>query len=256
MRSIHKYSWALVVLGLMSFILPTEKKIKVWMIGDSTMCNYEPSRAPLTGWGMPFATFFDSSVVIDNRAKGGRSTRTFLSEGRWKPVADSAREGDYVFIQFGHNDEAKEPQYADRYTPVEDYKKNLIKFITEARSKKAIPVLVTPVTRMKFDKDGNITETHVEYTKAVYDIATEYKVPLIDLDKKSRELLQQFGPQNSKYLFMHLDEGENPNYPQGQKDNTHFNEYGARRIAELVLAEVRSLHLELAEHIRKPVGSK
>jgi lysophospholipase L1-like esterase len=256
MNSIRKNSFAVVLLCLMSFILPPQKKIKVWMIGDSTMCNYQLSRGPITGWGMPFATFFDSSVVIDNRAQGGRSTRTFLSEGRWQPVADSAQEGDYVFIQFGHNDEAKEPQYADRYTPVEDYKKNLIKFITEARSKKAIPVLVTPVTRMKFGKEGNITETHVEYTKAVYDVANAYKTPLIDLDKKSRELLQQFGPQNSKYLFMQLDEGENPNYPQGQKDNTHFNEYGARRIAELVLAEVKALHLGLADHIRKPLQAK
>src|SRR3989442_14441710 len=116
---------------LTAFALPPKKKIKLYLIGDSTVCEYEPTRAPLTGWGMPFVYFFDSSVVIDNRARGGRSTRTFISENRWQPIADSLQEGDYVFMQFGHNDEAKEPQYAARYTPVPDYKTNLIKFITE-----------------------------------------------------------------------------------------------------------------------------
>ncbi len=89
------------ILLFTSFALAPKKKIKVYLIGDSTMCTYEPNRAPLTGWGMPFAYFFDSTVVIDNRARGGRSTRTFISEGRWQPIADSLQEGDYVLIQFG-----------------------------------------------------------------------------------------------------------------------------------------------------------
>jgi lysophospholipase L1-like esterase len=215
------------------------------------MCTYEPARAPLTGWGMPFVHFFDSTVIIDNRARGGRSTRTFLSENRWQPISDSLNEGDYVLIQFGHNDEAKEEKYKDRYTPVPDYKTNLAKFITDTRAKHANPVLITPVTRRKFDKDGNIMETHQEYTAAVYDIAVKYNVPLIDLDKKSRELLQQFGAENSVLLFMELKPGENPNYPGGLKDNTHFNEFGARKIAELVLAEIKKQNLDLAERIIK-----
>ena len=233
----------------MAFAIPVKKKIKVYLIGDSTMCPYPTGQFPQTGWGMPFENFFDSSVVIDNRAKGGRSTRTFLSENRWQPVADSLQEGDYVFIQFGHNDEAKEPQYAARYTSVPDYKINLIKFITETRAKKANPILVTPVTRMKFDKDGKQQETHVEYTAACYEIAKQYNVPLIDLDKKSRDLLQQFGADNAKMLFLQLDPGEHPNYPAGVKDNTHFNEYGARKIAELVLAGIKELNLELGDRI-------
>jgi len=154
-------------------------------------------------------------------------------------------------IQFGHNDEAKEERYKDRYTPVPDYKSNLVKFITETRNKKAIPVLITPVTRMRFDKEGKMQETHKEYTAAVWEIGKEYNTPVIDLDVKSRELLQQMGPQNSKLLFMQLDSLENPNYPGGQKDNTHFNEYGARRIAELVLAELKNQNLELADRIIK-----
>lgn len=240
-----------IVLALLAFAWPQKKKIKVYLIGDSTMCEYGATRAPLTGWGMPFKNYFDSSVVIDNRARGGRSTRTFISENRWQPIADSLNEGDYVLIQFGHNDEAKEEKYKDRYTPVPDYKNNLIKFITETRAKKAIPVLITPVSRLRFDKAGKQQETHTEYTAACYEVAKQYNVPLIDLDKKSRELLQQLGLENAKLLFMQLEPGENPSYPEGQKDNTHFNAYGARRIAELVLQQIQELHLELAGHITK-----
>jgi len=249
-RALHSITAAGVLL-LISFAWPPKKKIKVYLVGDSTMCTYESNRAPLTGWGMPFINFFDSSVTIDNRARGGRSTRTFISENRWQPIADSLQEGDYVLIQFGHNDEAKEEKYKDRYTTVPDYRNNLVKFITETRNKKAIPVIITPVSRMRFDKEGKQQETHIEYTAACYEIAKEYNIALIDLDKKSRELLQQFGPMNAKMLFMQLDSLENPNYPNGQKDNTHFNEYGARRIAELVLTEIKKLNLELADRIIK-----
>lgn len=257
MKRFSLYAFSISAVLLFSFLFPEKKKnIKVWMIGDSTMCNYDASRAPLAGWGMPFVYFFDSTVTIDNRARGGRSTRTFISEGRWKPVADSMQEGDYVLIQFGHNDEAKEEKYKDRYTPVPDYKINLAKFVTEARDKKAIPVLITPVTRMRFDKDGIQQETHKEYTAAVWEIGKEYNVPVIDLDAKSRELLQKMGPVYSKMLFMQLDSLAHPNYPAGQKDNTHFNEYGARIIAQLVLAEIKGLKLELAERIIRPVIKK
>jgi lysophospholipase L1-like esterase len=244
---------ALVLLSLSFVFAEKKKKIKVWMIGDSTMANYEASRAPLAGWGMQFVYFFDSTVIVDNRARGGRSTRTFISEGRWQPIADSMEEGDYVLMQFGHNDEAKEERYIDRYTPVPDYKSNLIKFITETRHKKANPVIITPVTRMRFDKEGIQQETHKEYTTAAWEVGNEYKVPVIDLDARSRELLQKLGPANSKLLFMQLDSLEHPNYPTGQKDNTHFNNYGARIIAQLVLAEIKKLNLELAERIFVPL---
>jgi lysophospholipase L1-like esterase len=249
-KKLYYIAFSAVILLLMaSFAIPVKKKIKVYLIGDSTMCMYESNRAPLAGWGMPFAHFFDSTVTIDNRARGGRSTRTFISENRWQPIADSLQEGDYVLMQFGHNDEAKEERYKDRYTPVPDYKTNLIRFITETRAKNAIPVLITPVTRMRFDKAGKMQETHMEYSAAVWEVGKAYNTPVIDLDVKSRDLLQQFGPVHSKLLFMQLDSLEHPNYPGGQKDNTHFNEYGARRMAELVLAEIKSLKLELAERI-------
>jgi lysophospholipase L1-like esterase len=238
-----------VLIFSMSFMMAPARKIKIWMIGDSTMCMYGPERAPLTGWGMPFATFFDSTVQTDNRARGGRSTRTFISENRWQPVSDSMQEGDYVLIQFGHNDEAKEEKYKDRYTTPEDYRKNLIRFITETKNKKAFPVLITPVSRMRFNKEGKAEETHVEYSAIVVDVAKEQNVPIIDLDKESRELYQKLGPEATKLLFMQLEPGEHPFYPDGSKDNTHFNELGARRMAEIVLANIRSQNLELAKRI-------
>ncbi|WP_295654394.1 rhamnogalacturonan acetylesterase [uncultured Mucilaginibacter sp.] len=239
------------VLVLMSFTLSPPGKIKVYLIGDSTMCLYTAKQFPINGWGMPFANYFDEGVTIDNRAKGGRSTRTFLAENRWKPIADSLNAGDYVIIQFGHNDEAKEPQFADRYTPLPDYKANLTKFITETRAKNAYPILITPVSRRGFDKDGKAKETHVEYSKAVFEVGAQLNVPVIDLDKMSRDYYQQLGPDKAKLLFMELDSAEHPNYPLGRHDGTHFNEFGARKMAEIVLNELKAQHNPLADHIVK-----
>lgn len=236
----------------MSFLL-SQKKVKIWLIGDSTMANKEVKAFPETGWGMPFSYFFDSTVTVDNRAKNGRSTRTFIEEGRWKSVVENLNEGDYVMIQFGHNDEVPTKK---SYTPEDQFKANLAKFITEARNKKAIPVLITPVARRKFDLTGKIEETHAIYTQLVKDVAKEYDVPLIDLDEKSQELFQQFGPENSKWLFNYTSPGEHPNYPAGHKDDTHFNELGARKIAEIVLAQIKNLLPVLAEHIRPPFSTK
>jgi lysophospholipase L1-like esterase len=252
MRQLNKYGLLMLILLSASSFFPPGKKITLWMIGDSTMCKYTPDRAPMTGWGMPFAGFFDSSVVVENRAAGGRSTRTFLGENRWQPIVEAMQEGDYVFIQFGHNDEATGERYKDRYTPVADYKINLQKFIRETRDKKGIPVLITPVTRLAFDKDGKIKETHPAYSAAMREVAQATQTILVDLDERSRELVQSFGPNHAGLLYMNLDSMANPHYPEGLKDNTHFNEYGARRMAELVLAELQRLNADLAERINQP----
>jgi len=238
---------------LMSFCFPP-KKIKVYLIGDSTIAIKQKSTYPETGWGMPFANFFDAEVEVDNRALNGRSTKSFLAENHWQPVVDSLKQGDYVFIQFGHNDEGKEK--VGRYTTVDEFKINLVKYVTETRSKKGIPVLVTPVSRRKFDAAGKAIETHLLYTEAAKEVAKAQNVPLIDLDQKSIELYQKFGAENSKLLFMQLEPGVNPNYPDGRIDNTHFNELGAREIAQLVLKEIRTLNLDLVNHIVKPVVKK
>ena len=231
----------------MAFVSPPEK-IKVYLIGDSTMSIKEVKAYPETGWGMPFKYFFDSTVEVDNRAKNGRSTKSFIEEGLWKPVVENLKEGDYVFIQFGHNDEVKTKK---TYTTEEEFKNNLIRYVTESRNKKANPVLLTPVARRKFDSTGKVEGTHDVYSAIVREVAKELKVPLIDLDKKSQALLQQMGEQNSALLFNQLEAGEHPNYPAGVKDNTHFNELGARKMAELVLAGIKELNLELAGRITK-----
>jgi lysophospholipase L1-like esterase len=246
----------LLFIFFVSFALPESRKIKVYMVGDSTMCLYDKTRVPLTGWGMPFANYFDSSIVIDNRARGGRSSKSFMKENLWKPIVDNLQEGDYVFIQFGHNDAANSTDHPDRYASPQDYKKNLVTYITDAKSKKASPVLVTPVTIRKFDANGIAQETHAPYSKMVAEVAAEYKVPIVDLDGKSRELVQKLGPDFSKHLYMDFAPGEEPLYPAGIHDNTHFNDFGARKMAEIVLGEVRSLHLGLADHIVKPRGAQ
>src|SRR5258705_4734103 len=241
----------LLLLFLMAFSFPEKKKITIWMCGDSTMSIKEKKAYPETGWGMPFVYFWDSTVNIENLAKNGRSTKTFISEKLWQKVVDNANEGDYVFIQFGHNDEAKDK--GERYATPDTFRMNLTKFIREAKSKKAIPVLFTPVSRRKFDDTGTAIESHKEYSAYVEEVADKEKVLFVDLDTKSRELYQQFGKENSKLLFMQLKPGEHPNYPDGRDDNTHFNELGARLIAQLVLSELKPLIPDLADRVIKPV---
>lgn len=231
---------------LMAFTLPEKKKITIWLIGDSTMSIKDKRAYPETGWGMPFVYFWDSSVSVDNRAMNGRSTRTFMEENRWNPVIEKMNEGDWVLVQFGHNDEVPTKK---SYVNEKDFKANLLKYITDTRNKKANPILITPVARRKFDSTGHIQETHAVYSQIVRDLAKEANVPLIDLDRKSQQLLQQMGPEASKYLYNHLKPGENPNYPGGKIDDTHFSELGARKMAEIVLAELRAQKLELAERI-------
>ena len=237
-------------LFLLSFSHLQKRQIKVYLIGDSTMSQKEIKAYPETGWGMPFSYFFDSSVTVDNRAKNGRSSRTFIEEGLWKPVIGKLQEGDYVMIQFGHNDEVKTKA---SYTTEQEFTANLVKYVEESRSKKAIPVLLTPVARRKFDSSGKIEGTHDVYSQLVRNTAKKYNVPLIDLDRKSQQLLQQMGVENSKYLFNYLEPKEHPNYPDGKKDDTHFSELGARKIAQIVLAEIRSQHLSLAKYARNAI---
>lgn len=226
-----------IILSL-SFVTPPEKKITIWLIGDSTMSIKETKAYPETGWGMPFVYFWNNGVTIDNRAKNGRSTKTFITENRWQPVVDSMKQGDYVLIQFGHNDEVITKTTS--YTTPEQFKANLVKYIIETKVKKAIPVLLTPVSRRKFDTTGKVLETHAMYSAIVRQVAAEQKVILIDLDLKSQALYQQFGKENSKLLFMQLKAGEHPNYPEGRDDNTHFNELGARLIAQSVLSDIKT----------------
>ena len=240
----------LIAVVVFAFAMPEKKKIRIFIAGDSTASIKETKAYPETGWGMPFVYFWDSSVTVVNKAKNGRSTKSFRNEGLWKQILDESSEGDYVFIQFGHNDEV--PTKANATTETE-FRNNLTVFISEARSKKLNSVLLTPVARRKFDSTGKIVGTHDVYSQIVRDVAANEHVVLIDMDKKGQQLYQQMGVENSKLLFLQLKPGEHPNHPEGKEDNTHFNELGARLIAQLVLEEIKKQIPELSDRIVKPV---
>ena len=210
------------------------------------MSDKEVMAYPETGWGMPFKYYFNETVTVENHARNGRSTRTFLEEGRWQPIVQNLEKGDYVFIQFAHNDEVKTKE---QYTTPKAFKENLTKFVIETRQKEAQPILLTPVARRHFDKEGHLIDTHKQYSQLIREVAQKHDVPLIDMDMRSQVLLHKLGPEDSKFLYNYLEPGQNPHYPEGRSDDTHFNEYGARRMAELVLHGIEDLELDLAQRI-------
>jgi lysophospholipase L1-like esterase len=249
----RKISLILLAAMVAAFSFPEKKKIKIFIAGDSTASIKETKAFPENGWGMPFVFFWDSTVTVVNKAKNGRSSSSFRKEGLWQQIMDESADGDYVFIQFGHNDEVPTKK---TYTTETEFKNNLKQYISEARSKKAIPVLLTSMARRKFDSTGKIEGTHDVYAQITRDLAKEEKVVLFDMDKITQTLYQQFGVENSKLLFLQLKPGEHPNHPDGKEDNTHFNEMGARLVAQKVLAEIKNQIPELAERIVKPVVKK
>ena len=160
-------------------------QITVFIAGDSTAANKTADRRPETGWGEMLQQHFDpAKVKVDNRALNGRSTKSFIAEGKWTALIDSVKKGDFVFIQFGHNDQSKDK--GERYTPPEDFKKNLIKFVDEVRAKGANPVLMTPVMRRRFDKDGKFYDTHGDYPGYTRAVAARTKGPAHRYAKKER----------------------------------------------------------------------
>ncbi len=221
----------------------------IYMIGDSTMADKPTDDNPERGWGQVFPRFFDSTVAIENHAQNGRSTRSFLRENRWRPIVENIKQGDYVFIQFGHNDEKKEK--IERYTPPEDYRNNLIKFVTETLEKKGRPILCTPIVRRRFDKDGKFYDEHGVYPQIVREVAAAYNIPLVDMHRKSEQLVTKLGPENSKLIFLWVKPGIYKTLPEGKEDNTHFSEYGATKMAELAVEGLIELKSELTKHLKK-----
>jgi len=223
--------------------------VTIYLAGDSTMAEKTADKRPETGWGEKLQAFFDPlKVRVENRAKNGRSTRSFIEEKSWAAIVDKLKKGDYVFIQFGHNDQKEN---TERYASPADYGKNLVTFVNEVRAKKALPVLFTPVVRRRFDEQGAFFDTHGKYPDAVRSVAAELKVPLIDMHRKSEKLLREFGAEGSRKLFLQLKPDEHPNYPKGIEDNTHFNDYGAEQMASLAVDGIRETKLGLVKYLRK-----
>jgi DNA sulfur modification protein DndE len=225
--------------------------LTIYMIGDSTMANKPTDDNPERGWGQMLPKYFTSSVVIENHAKNGRSTRSFLAESLWQPIVTNLKEGDYVIIQFGHNDQSKEK--VDRYTPPEDFKKNLIKFVTETREKKALPILCTPIMRRRFDDSGKFYDTHGMYPDLVREVAKDLDVPLLEMHRKSEKLIVDAGVEGSKKIFLWIEPGKYKSLPDGKQDNTHFSEYGASRMAELAIEEMKRLKLGVIRYLTNDV---
>jgi lysophospholipase L1-like esterase len=221
--------------------------VTVWLAGDSTMAQKQADKRPETGWGEALQPCFDSTEVrIANRAMNGRSTRSFVAEGRWRAIVDSLKPGDYVFVQFGHNDEKVGTA---NYSSPDDYRANLVRFVDEVRARRAHAVLFTPVVRRRFD-GARLVDTHGEYPDAARAAARERDVPLVDMTRASAELVARMGPDSSLALWLHLEPGANPNYPTGVRDDTHFNPFGAQRMAGLAIDAIRALRLDLATRLR------
>ncbi len=230
--------------------LDNTKPLNIHMIGDSTMANKDTLGSPERGWGMALPGFFDPArVVIENHAVNGRSTKSFIDEGRWDAVVAKLRPGDYVFIQFGHNDEKTEDpaRYAPPYGA---YTYNLTRFVRETRAAGAWPVLMTPIVRRHFDENGVLVPSHGDYPDAVRRLATRLDVPLVDLEAASHELVQSLGDSASRELFMHLEPGAYPKFPEGRRDDTHLQWPGAVAIARLAVDGIVKAGLPLAGYLK------
>jgi pectinesterase len=257
-----KEKMKLLALGaVMLLMLPSagvQKTTTVFMIGDSTMANKDISGGKQErGWGMALQCYFDADVIhIDNHAVNGRSSLSFINEGRWQKVLDKMKPGDYVIIQFGHNDEKPNP---DRHTdPGSTFDYNLARFVRETREHGGIPILMNCVVRRNFFvnapenvddeslrtttfKDGvkmvegdSLIDTHGLYVQAPRDVARRMNCLFVDANQLTHDLEQGLGTEASKKLHMWFKPGEEPSVPNGRQDNTHYNVYGAHQVARLL----------------------
>lgn len=227
-------------------------KTSIYIIGDSTAADKTVKTFPETGWGTAFKSLFNSQVEVINLAMNGKSTKSFRKHidscgtNRWLRALDDMKKGDYVLIQFGHNDEKVDRPTVG--TSLIEFEHHLIQYVEEVRARKANPILLTSIVRRKFE-DGQLIDTHGSYPDVVRHIAHKLNVPMIDMEKRTHKLLEEYGEESSKSLFLHIPL-HHPNYPNGKVDDTHLNEYGAGVIANLVIEEIKSQHLALAKNIR------
>ena len=241
--------YKLIIICLISTICFAQKTT-VYTIGDSTMANKkDPDRNPEHGWAQVLQPFFKNNIVIENKAVNGRSTKSFINEKRWDSIYKKLKKGDYVFIEFGHNDEKIED--STRYTnPHTSYRYNLIKFIKESREKGAIPVLLTSIARRNFNQKGVLVPTHGEYPLETRLVAQEYKVPFIDLEYLTELLEQSYGPEKSKQLHLHFKAGENAYYDKDKADDTHLSLLGATKIAQIVVGQIKTIQDSSLEKLK------
>lgn len=220
-----------------------------YVTGDSTVQTYDPiAYAPQAGWGQMIDRFFADDIAFANHAIGGRSSKNFITQGRLDEVLRSIRPGDYLMVQFGHNDATQGVD--DRYASPADYKEYLRVYVEGARQRGATPILVTPVSRRSFNAEtGEFNVSFPEYVAKMTELAAEEDVLLVDLSASSRAYLNEIGPDAAKAVFLHVDPGVFPNRPAGTVDDTHFQEYGAIQMARLIAQDVAQLDDPLAQKV-------
>ena len=237
MRKIVYVIMAIAAVTLMT--AASKKPVTLFMVGDSTMADKEELDAsPERGWGQLFPSYLQGNIVLQNHARNGRSTKSFINQGRWDEVMRRAKKGDIVIIQFGHND-AKQSD-SERYAPIEKYEENLLKMVGEAQKKKMHVILCTSICRRKFNKQGEFVENHHGgYPTAAKRVAERMNVPILDLEASTSEWLKGLGDEESKAYFMNVAAGECTKFPDGKVDNTHLRENGAlvvgRMAAEMII---------------------
>ncbi len=222
-----------------------EDAATVFLCGNSTVVDQD--NEPWCGWGQMVPRFFDENVCIANYAESGEAANSFASAGRLKKILTKIKPGDYVFVEFGHNDQK---QKGPNDGPWASYTTNMKRYITETRAKGGIPVLVTSMHRRNFDDNGKINNTLGEYPDAVRKLASEENVALIDLNAMSKILYEAWGPEESVKAFVHYPANTFPNQAKALADNTHFNSYGGYELAKCILEGVKKVLPELAAHIR------
>ncbi|WP_084101663.1 fibronectin type III domain-containing protein [Demequina sp. NBRC 110051] len=219
----------------------------VWVTGDSTVQSYTADYQPQAGWGQMIERYLSDDVEVTNKAIGGRSSKNFISQGRLDEVLLQIQPGDYLFVQFGHNDNSYGVD--DRYAAPDDYYEYLRTFVDGATQRGAQPILVTPVSRRSYAEDGTANVSFPEYVDAATALAEETGTPLVDLSASSRAYLTEIGPEAAKSVFLHVPAGVYPNRPSGTEDDTHFQEYGAIQMARLVATNVAELAIPLADEV-------
>lgn len=245
-------------LGLILMISADTTQIhKLFVIGDSTASIYSDNYHPRTGWGQVLNAFFDTEkILVVDKALSGRSSKSFYSDPNgWVTVLNQISEGDYLFIQFGHNDQKSDERYTDPYTTYQEY---LSIYIDSARARGAYPVLVTSIHRNKWS-GSSINDSHGDYPPAMRALAIEKSVPLIDLHAKTEALFEALGEEyTTNQIFMNLSASEWINYPEGNEDNTHLQELGAYEVCNLLtegISELKGLsEIKILDDARLPAG--
>ncbi|SDS64634.1 rhamnogalacturonan acetylesterase [Gramella sp. MAR_2010_147] len=241
------------ILIIMSVGVAAQKSPTLFLIGDSTMADKEnPETNPQYGWGQLLPELMTTGIQIENHAVNGRSSRSFILEGRWEEVKSKLKPGDFVFIQFGHNDQkiADPKKFTNPYT---QYRANLERYVKETRQKNAHAVLLTSIVRRNFNEDGSLIDTHGEYPLVTRMVARDLEVPFVDMQLFTEQLEIAFGPEATKSLHLHIEPGENDYVPKGMEDNTHLSRKGAILVSTLALQELVRLDHELKRYIRPEV---